>query len=76
MRKAECFSGSIGASDRQQRRKRRLITLIFAVQFTARAKPSRHKQIAEWMGVKVSGTTADTAGNALREGFIEFMRRS
>jgi len=27
------------------------------------------------MGVKVSGTTADTAGNTLREGFIEFMQR-
>jgi hydroxyacid-oxoacid transhydrogenase len=43
-------------------------------QFTAKAKPARHKQVAEWMGVKTRGTSADSAGNALREAFIKFMQ--
>jgi len=42
--------------------------------FTARAKPARHKQIAEWMGVKTRGSSADSAGKALREAFIGFMQ--
>ena len=43
-------------------------------QFTARAKPERHKEIAEWMGVRTSGAGADSAGKALCEGFIAFMQ--
>jgi hydroxyacid-oxoacid transhydrogenase len=43
-------------------------------QFTARAKPARHRQVAEWMGVKDCGSSADSAGNALREAFIGFMQ--
>ena len=43
-------------------------------QFTAKAKPARHKQVAEWMGVKTRGSSADSAGKALREAFIGFMR--
>ena len=43
-------------------------------QFTARAKPARHKEVAEWMGVKAGGSSADSAGNALREAFIGFMQ--
>lgn len=43
-------------------------------QFTARAKPERHRQVAEWMGVKASGSDADAAGKALREAFIGFMQ--
>jgi len=43
-------------------------------QLTARAKPARHKQIAEWMGVKTRGSSADSAGKALREAFIGFMQ--
>lgn len=42
--------------------------------FTAKAKPSRHKQIAEWMGVKTRGSSADVTGKALREAFIRFMQ--
>ena len=42
--------------------------------FTAKAKPRRHKEIAEWMGVKTRGTSADSAGQALREAFIRFMQ--
>jgi len=41
-------------------------------QFTSKAKPERHRRIAEWMGAQTRG--ADSAGNALREAFIEFMR--
>jgi hydroxyacid-oxoacid transhydrogenase len=41
---------------------------------TAMAKPERHKQVAEWMGVKTDGTRTDNAGEALREAFIGFMR--
>jgi hydroxyacid-oxoacid transhydrogenase len=43
-------------------------------QFTAKAKPERHKEIAEWMGVKTRGSSADAAGRALREAFIGFMQ--
>jgi alcohol dehydrogenase class IV len=43
-------------------------------QFTARAKPDRHRQVAEWMGVKTSGSDADSAGKVLREAFIGFMQ--
>ena len=46
-----------------------------AFRFTANAKPERHKQVAEWMGVKTPGSSADSAGGALREGFIGFMQR-
>src|SRR6185436_2723108 len=42
--------------------------------FTAKAKPVRHKQVAEWMGVKTRGSSADSAGKALREAFIGFMQ--
>ena len=42
--------------------------------FTAKAKPTRHKQVAEWMGVKTRGVSADSSGNALREAFIGFMQ--
>jgi hydroxyacid-oxoacid transhydrogenase len=45
-----------------------------AFQFTAKAKPERHREIAEWMGVKTRGTSADAAGQALREAFIGFMQ--
>jgi hydroxyacid-oxoacid transhydrogenase len=45
-----------------------------AFQFTARAKPDRHKEIAGWMGVTTRGTSADAAGQALREAFIAFMK--
>jgi alcohol dehydrogenase class IV len=45
-----------------------------AFQFTARAKPARHKQVAEWMGVKTRGSSADSASKALREAFIGFMQ--
>jgi len=43
-------------------------------QFTAQAKPSRHKLVAEWMGLKTIGSGADAAGNVLREAFIGFMQ--
>jgi alcohol dehydrogenase class IV len=42
--------------------------------FTAKAKPQRHKEIAAWMGITTPGASADSAGNALREAFIGFMR--
>jgi alcohol dehydrogenase class IV len=42
--------------------------------FTAKAKPVRHRQVAEWMGVKTRGFSADSAGKALREAFIKFMQ--
>jgi hydroxyacid-oxoacid transhydrogenase len=44
-------------------------------QFTANAKPERHKEIAEWMGVKTRGSAPDSAGQALREAFIGFMQK-
>jgi hydroxyacid-oxoacid transhydrogenase len=43
-------------------------------QFTAKAKPARHKQVAEWMGVKTRGSSADSSGKALREAFVGFMQ--
>src|SRR5215471_6057913 len=43
-------------------------------EFTAKAKPARHKEIAEWMGVRTGVGSADAAGNALREAFIGFMQ--
>ena len=42
--------------------------------FTAKAKPARHKEVAEWMGIKTRGSTADSAGGALHEAFIGFMQ--
>jgi hydroxyacid-oxoacid transhydrogenase len=45
-----------------------------AFQFTATAKPERHREVAEWMGVKVRGSSADSSGQALREAFIGFMQ--
>jgi hydroxyacid-oxoacid transhydrogenase len=42
--------------------------------FTATAKPARHKEVAEWMGVKTSASSADSAGGALHEAFVEFMQ--
>jgi hydroxyacid-oxoacid transhydrogenase len=42
--------------------------------FTAHAKPARHKEVAEWMGVKISGSGADSAGGALHEAFVKFMQ--
>lgn len=42
--------------------------------FTAKAKPARHRQVAEWMGVKTRGFSADSAGKALREAFVKFMQ--
>jgi hydroxyacid-oxoacid transhydrogenase len=42
--------------------------------FTATAKPARHKEVAEWMRVKTSGSSADSAGGALHEAFVEFMQ--
>jgi hydroxyacid-oxoacid transhydrogenase len=43
-------------------------------QFTSSAKPERHKRIAEWMGVETRGSSADSAGKALRDAFIGFMQ--
>jgi len=43
-------------------------------QFTAKAKPARHKQVAEWMGIKTRGSSADSAGKAMRDAFIGFMQ--
>jgi hydroxyacid-oxoacid transhydrogenase len=42
--------------------------------FTAKAKPARHKQIAEWMGVKIRGSSGEVSGKALREAFVQFMQ--
>jgi len=42
--------------------------------FTAKAKPDRHQEVAEWMGVKTLGSGADSVGHALREAFIGFMQ--
>ena len=44
-------------------------------QFTATAKPERHRQIAGWMGVETIGSSPDAAGKALRDAFIVFMQR-
>ena len=43
--------------------------------FTANAKPERHKEIAEWMGVRTRGSSPESAGQALREAFIGFMQK-
>ena len=43
-------------------------------EFTAKAKPARHRQIAEWMGVKTNAASADASGKALREAFTGFMQ--
>jgi hydroxyacid-oxoacid transhydrogenase len=43
-------------------------------QFTAKAKPERHKEVAGWMGVQTGGAGADSAGGALREAFVGFMQ--
>jgi hydroxyacid-oxoacid transhydrogenase len=42
--------------------------------FNAKAKPDRHKEVAEWMGVKTRGFSAGSSGEALREAFIGFMQ--
>src|SRR5688572_11699109 len=43
-------------------------------EFTAGARAERHRQIAEWMGVKTRESSAESAGKALREAFIRFMQ--
>ena len=43
-------------------------------QFTATAKPERHRQIAGWMGGETIGSSPDAAGKALRDAFIVFMQ--
>ncbi len=43
-------------------------------EFTSAAKPERHKEVAHWMGVQTSGSSADFAGKALRDAFITFMQ--
>src|SRR5262245_52922788 len=43
-------------------------------EFTAHAKPARHLEVAEWMGVRTEGSSGVAAGGALREAFIRFMR--
>jgi hydroxyacid-oxoacid transhydrogenase len=43
-------------------------------QFTAKAKPERHKEVAGWLGVTTASSSGDASGEALREGFIEFMQ--
>jgi len=45
-----------------------------AFQFTAEAKPERHRQVAEWMGVRGAGCSAEASGAALREAFVAFMQ--
>jgi alcohol dehydrogenase class IV len=45
-----------------------------AFRFTARAKPERHRQVAEWMGAAARASDPDSAGLALGEVFLEFMR--
>jgi hydroxyacid-oxoacid transhydrogenase len=45
-----------------------------AFQYTSNAKPDRHRQIAQWMGVTASGASAESAGQALREAFVAFMQ--
>ena len=42
--------------------------------FTAQAKPARHKEVAEWMGVRIGGSSAHAAGGALHEAFVAFMQ--
>ena len=45
-----------------------------AFEFTAKAKPQRHRQVAAWMGVETRGRDAASAGAALREAMIRFMQ--
>ena len=45
-----------------------------AFEFTALAKPDRHRAVAEWMGAKSTGTDPASAGKALRDEFIRFMQ--
>lgn len=45
-----------------------------AFEWTARAKPERHRKVAEWMGVETHGRDAESAGAALREAMIRFMQ--
>ena len=45
-----------------------------AFQFTSVANPERHRVIAEWMGAKSKGATAEASGLALREAFVAFMQ--
>lgn len=45
-----------------------------AFQFTAHAKPERHHEVAQWMGVSTKGKDGTSAGEALREAFIRFMQ--
>jgi len=46
-----------------------------AFQFTAQAKPERHREITAWMGTHAASARGDSAGGALREAFIEFMQK-
>ena len=45
-----------------------------AFEFTARAKPERHRRVAAWMGVDRPATDADSAGKSIREAMIRFMQ--
>jgi hydroxyacid-oxoacid transhydrogenase len=45
-----------------------------AFQFTAEAKPARHKLVAEWLGVRAQSSSAEASGKRLREAFILFMK--
>lgn len=45
-----------------------------AFEWTAQAKPERHRQVATWMGVETHGRDAESAGAALREAMIRFMQ--
>jgi len=45
-----------------------------AFAFNAAAKPERHRQMAEWMGVKAAGKDGHAAGEAMREAMIAFMQ--
>jgi hydroxyacid-oxoacid transhydrogenase len=45
-----------------------------AFEWTAKAKPERHRQVAAWMGVESHGRDAASAGAALREAMIRFMQ--
>lgn len=45
-----------------------------AFEFTAIAKPERHRQVAEWMGMSSKGRDDVSAGLELHEAMIHFMR--
>jgi len=45
-----------------------------AFEFTAQAKPERHRQVAEWMGFPAKGTDAKSAAQAISDAFISFMQ--